>query len=98
MDAQEFDRLRDAALRLCRAAAREALPIEEMLAYIRAEIGEEAEAVEEHEALEALEMILEAVGNVAAIGKVLPAEDVALYRPFGEPATDSIPLPSNLKL
>jgi hypothetical protein len=90
MDALEFASALAAVLRLCRAAADEAPPIEGMLAHVEAERGREGADVEE---LDALDTIIRAVGDVAAIGARLPREPRLIQVPA---AGGGIPLPSNL--
>ena len=91
MDATTFQVHLAAALRLCRAAADLRLPIEEMLAYVGAagyaatQEADGAVSLAQSEEMAALEEILAAVGDVAAIGARLPEEP----RPIRVPAAGS---------
>lgn len=106
MDATEFDSALAKTLRLCRSAAELQLPIEEMLAYaagLREEMLPAApemlapdSADLEAQELAALQEIIAAVGDVAAIGARLPADASPTHVPSA-PEGGALPLPANLR-
>lgn len=96
MDAQEFDTALASALRVCRTAAEENLPWVEMLAHLD-DLRESAPVYGDDSALRelaALETVIRAVGDVAAIGANLPREPRLIQVP--DPPKSSIPIPCNL--
>lgn len=91
MTADEFSDALAKALELCRAAAAQDLPIAEMLEFVEDAIDADGAVRLEFRleaSLEALRVIIAAVGDVAAIGTKLPP--VAAHNP-------DAPLPANLR-
>jgi hypothetical protein len=83
----EFSEALAKALRLCREAAGLKLPVEAMVEHLDDALAEADR--QQAEELEVLIAILEAVGEVAAIGEKLPPEPKA--------AEPTYPMPGNLR-
>jgi hypothetical protein len=95
MTPAEFDKAMVAVLRICRAAAAEQLPVEEMLEY--AENTLDKAAVAGTPQLPDARFLLQTVGafyDIANVGASLPPEPTPIQVP--EAPDGSLPMPSNL--
>lgn len=95
MTAPEFQTALAAALRLCRDAAALRLPIEAMLAHVDTEREQEGASAGGNAELDALGIVIEAVGDVASIGARLPAEPTPIRVPTA-PDGSAVPMPTNV--
>jgi hypothetical protein len=93
MNANEFETALAAALGLCRAAAAAKLPIEAMLTF--AYDAQELPLAAGPDEWAAIAVVIEAVGDVAAIGERLPPEPTPIRVP-NAPDRPGVPMPTNL--